>query len=183
MCVLVTHRSKDTEREREKEKAAHKTHVPFISPQASSYLCRQSPPTLIKTNVRRGCEDNDRSAWISAQEKTAGHGTDGTRIASRTRHLVPRVLPPTSAGAGEETVALRVAAGLENQPAAAFFWRRKPVITRSIDNFGAVLDGLRNCDRPVSGIHWDLPPVKGKCYRQDSPAARSRYRLRVHCNL
>ncbi|TNN37804.1 hypothetical protein EYF80_052036 [Liparis tanakae] len=63
------------------------------------------PAPLIETNVRHGSAENEPGAWISAyKENTAGDGTGSTRIASRTRHPVPRCLPPTSAGADEETV-------------------------------------------------------------------------------
>lgn len=181
MCVLPhrlqgeRERGGDAEEEGERQREhGHRTHAFFFSPQASCYLCRQSRPPLIKTNVRRGSADNDRSAWISAhKEKTAGHGIDGTRIASRTRHPVPRCLPPTSTGADEETVAsyhrvslphspmqprtqaagcLSLLVSKANQQLPAPLCA-KPVITRRVDNFGAVLFGLRISSGPVSGIY------------------------------
>lgn len=101
------------EREREKEREGCRawpsinTQSMFRFPlQASLCFCSRSRPLLIKTNARRRSAYDERSAWISAhEEKTAVCNTDGTRIASRTRHPVPRCLPPTSAGADEEAVA------------------------------------------------------------------------------
>lgn len=95
-------RGRETHRVREHE---HLAHVCLFSLQASSSCpCRQTIELVIKTNGFSA--HNDWSAWDPAHtEKTAGHGTDGTRIASRTSHPVPRCLPPTSTWADEETVA------------------------------------------------------------------------------
>lgn len=83
--------------ERERESMNTKHMFSFSHPQAS-YLCRQSRPPVVKTNMRRGSADNEFL-------HTGSHGIDSTRIASRTRHPVPRCLPPTSIGADEENVA------------------------------------------------------------------------------
>lgn len=93
------------------------THVFFFPPPSLLLSLQTITPPVIKTNVRRGSADNDRSAWISAhKEKTAGHGTGGTRIASRTRHPVSRCLPPTSTRADEETVASYHRVSLAHNP-------------------------------------------------------------------
>lgn len=99
-------RKRERERDAEHDRASTLSLCSVSPLQASLCFCSRSRPLLIKTNARRRSAYDERSAWISAhEEKTAVCNIDGTRIASRTRHPVPRCLPPTSAGADEEAVA------------------------------------------------------------------------------